>query len=124
MSVSSAEIKRQILISAGNSSIKKRMDANPPGITEGEQIEIGNDLEAVTRLKGWTLIETYMLRRMNLVGLVLDAEAKPDDRGVARAFIELMQWMSLCIKRRDEILEKEKIKYVSQAKAIQKDESE
>lgn len=111
MTLSSAEIKRQILISAGSSDIKRRMDKNPPGISEGEQIEMGNDLEAVTKMRGWTLIESYMLRQMNLVGLALSDKENPDQKGIAKALIELMQWISLVIRRRDDILEKEKVKF-------------
>lgn len=120
--ISSSDIKRQILMSAGNSTIKKKMDQNPPGITEGEQIGLGNELEAVTRMKGWTVIESYMLRRMNLIGIVLADETKPDDKGVAKAFIELMQWISLCIKKRDELLEKEKMQH--EAKNVPQNKSE
>jgi len=123
MTLSSAEIKRQILISAGNSDIKKRMDKAPPGISEGEQIEIGNNLEALTRMKGWTLVESYMMRRMNLVGLVLSAEEDKDkdQKGVARGFIELMQWIELMIRRRDEIIEKETKAY-AKAQSVSEDE--
>ena len=122
MTLSSAEIKRQILMSAGSSEIKRRMDKNPPGISEGEQIEMGNDLEAITKMRGWTLIESYMLRQMNLVGLVLSDKEQPDQKGIAKAFIELMQWISLVIRRRDEILEKERLKY--EAKNVPQDEGE
>jgi len=87
------------------------MDKNPPGISEGEQIEMGNDLEAVTKMRGWTLIESYMLRQMNLVGLALSDKENPDQKGIAKALIELMQWISLVIRRRDDILEKEKVKF-------------
>ncbi len=111
MTLSSAEIKRQILMSASSSDIKRKMDKNPPGISEGEQIEMGNDLDAITKMRGWTLIESYMLRQMNLVGLVLSDKELPDQKGIAKAFIELMQWISLVIRRRDEILEKERLKY-------------
>ena len=122
MGLSSAEIKRQILISAGNFDIKKRMDQNPQGISDGEFIEIGNDLEAITRMRGWTIIESYMLRVMNLVGLALSEKENPDQKGIARGFIEMMQWIQLSIQRKDEILEKEKQKYV--AKSVSKDETE
>ena len=122
MTLSSADIKRQILISAGSSEIKRKMDKNPPGISEGEQIEMGNDLEAITKMRGWTLIETYMLRQMNLIGLILSDKESPDQKGIAKAFIELMQWITLVIKRRDDILEKERLKY--ETKSVSKDEGE
>ena len=121
MSLSSAEIKRQILMSAKDSIQKKRME-NPPGISEGELIEIGNDLEAVSRMRGWILIESYMLRRMNLVGLALSEKEQPDQKGIAKGFIELMQWIQLHIEKRDEILQKEKVKY--ETKTVPKNEGE
>jgi hypothetical protein len=117
----SAEIKRQILKSAKDSIQAKRME-NPPGISEGELIEIGNDLEAVSRMRGWILLESYMLRRMNLVGLALSEKDQPDQKGIARGFIELMQWIQLHIEKRDEILQKEKLKY--EAKNVSKNEGE
>jgi hypothetical protein len=119
--LSSAEIKRQILMSAKDSIQKKRME-NPPGIDEGELIEIGNDLEAVSRMRGWILIESYMLRRMNLVGLALSEKEQPDQKGIARAFIELMQWIQLHIEKRNEILAKENLKY--ETKSVSKDQGE
>lgn len=109
MPLSSAEIKRQILMSASGSPIRKKLE-QPPGISDGELIEMGNDLEAITRLKGWTLIESYMLRRMDLVGLAMSDQATTDQKGIARGFIELMQWIHLSIKKRDELMEKEKIR--------------
>ena len=122
MPLSSAEIKRQILMGAANSPIRKKME-QPPGISEGEMIEIGNDLEAVTRHRGWTLIESYMLRRMNLVGLAMSDKPDADQKGIAKGFIELMQWIQLSIRKRDELLENERLKY--EAKTVQeKQESE
>ena len=121
MNLSSAEIKRQILMSAKDSIQKKRME-NPPGISEGELIEIGNDLEALSRMRGWILVESYMLRRMNLVGLALSDKEQPDQKGIAKGFIELMQWIQLHIEKRDEILQKEKLKHETQS--VSKNKSE
>jgi len=108
MALSSAEIKRQILISAGSSEIKKKMDENPPGVSDGEMIEIGQDLENMTKTKGWIVVESYMLRRMNLIGLALSEKENPDHKGMARGFIELMQWIDLAIRKKDDLLQKEK----------------
>jgi hypothetical protein len=110
MSISSSEIKRQILMSAGQSDIKKRME-NPPGISDGELLEIGNDLKSVTKMRGWIWIESYMFRRMNLVGLVLSDKDQPDQKGIARGYIELMQVIQLHIQKAEEIEEKERLKY-------------
>ncbi len=108
MGLSSADIKRQILKSANESEIKKKVKERIVGISEGEQLEIGNELESVTRMKGWTIIESYLLRRMNLVGLALSEKEDPDGKGRARGYIELLQWIQLMIQNRDEILAKEK----------------
>ena len=120
MPLSSTEIKRQILMGATNSPMRKKME-QPPGISEGEMIEIGNDLEAVTRQRGWTLIESYMLRRMNLVGLAMSDQPNADQKGIAKGFIELMQWIHLSIQKRDELLEGERIKH--ETKNVPKKES-
>ena len=108
-------------MSAKDSIQKKRME-NPPGISEGELIEIGNDLEALSRMRGWILVESYMLRRMNLVGLALSDKEQPDQKGIAKGFIELMQWIQLHIEKRDEILQKEKLKHETQS--VSKNKSE
>ena len=120
MPLSSADIKRQILVNAINSPIRKKMES-PPGISEGELIEIGNDLEGVTKQRGWTLIESYMLRRMNLVGLAMADKPDPDQKGIAKGFIELMQWIQLSIQKRDELLEKERLKH---GKTVQEEQKE
>lgn len=119
--LSSAEIKRQILMGAKESIVKKRME-NPPGISDGELIEMGNDLEAVTKMKGWIWIESYMLRRMNLVGLALSDKENPDQKGIARGFIELMQYIQLSVEKKDELLTKERVKH--EAKTVPKNEGE
>jgi len=119
MPLSSAEIKRQILMGAANSPLRKRME-QPPGISEGELIELGNDLEAVTKQRGWTIIESYMLRRMNLVGLAMAEQPDPDQKGIAKGFIELMQWITLSIAKRNELLENERLKH--ETKSVPKEQ--
>jgi hypothetical protein len=113
MTLSGAEIKRQILMAANSSEIKKKVHENPPGISDGEYIEMGNDLEAITKMKGWILIESYMIRRMNLVGLALADKEQPDAKGIAKGYIELMQWIQIVIQKRDEILEQEKTRHAT-----------
>ena len=122
MSLSSAEIKRQILMSAGQSDIKKRFE-NPPGISEGELLEIGNNLKAVTKMNGWIWIESYMLKHMNLVGLALSDKEMPDQKGIAKGYINLMQVIQLHIQKAEEIEEKERLKY-AKTETIQKNEGE
>jgi len=121
MTLSGADIKRQILMSAGTSDIRAKMQAHgPPGITDGEFLEIGNSLKAVTKMAGWTWIESYMIRRMNLVGLAMSEKEIPDQKGIARGYIELMQAIQLHIQKAEEIEQKERLKY--ETKNVPKDE--
>jgi hypothetical protein len=101
------EIKRQILEQSEKSPVKAKMDANPPGISTGEMIELGNELDRTTKTPGWAILEQYMLSRMNLVGLAV-SDGSDLNRGVAKGFIEFMQWIDLVIKRRNKLLEEER----------------
>ena len=85
-------------------------------------LEIGNELEKITKAPGWTIIETYMMNRMNLVGLVLQEGVTELSRGVAKGFIELMQYIDLAIRRRNKILEEERLNH--EAKNVPEDEAE
>jgi len=122
MTLSSADIKRQIIQMAGSSDIKKRME-NPPGIPEGELLDVGNEFKKLTAGKGWLYLEAYMLRRMNLVGMALSDKDNPDQRGMARGYIELLQYVELSIRKAEEIEEKERTKY-AKAKNVQEDETD
>lgn len=118
--ISSDEIKRQIIKSVNTSPLKKKMNDRPPGITIGEQIEIGNELEKITKMPGWAIAEQYMLDKMNLIGLAIQ-DGSDVNRGVAKAFIEFMQWINLCIQRKDKILQEERTKH--ETKNVSKDEA-
>lgn len=120
--LSSADIKRDIIRQADSGVVRKRMQQAPPGITEGEQIELGNNLDSITKTAGWAIIEEYMLARMNLVGMAIDENLTDIHRGIAKGFIEMMQWIHLSIKQRNILLEKERLKY--EAKNVQEDEGE
>ena len=121
MNLSSDEIKRQIIQSTSTSPLKRRMEERPPGISEGEQVEIGNELERMTKTSGWAIAEQYMLEKMNLVGLATQ-DGSDINRGIAKAFIEFMQWINLCIQRKNKILEKERLKY--ETKSVSENEGE
>jgi hypothetical protein len=107
--LSSADIKREIIASASTSPVRKRMKEVPEGMTEGDQIEIGKALEAVTKLAGWSIIEKYMITRANVVGMAMNDNVTDKERGTAKGYIELMQWVTLAINRKDEILERERL---------------
>jgi len=123
--LSSADIKREIIKEAANSSIRKRVESLPVGMTEEDQMEIGNALESTTKTAGWTMVESYMLTRMNLVGMAIDEKSSEVKRGTAKGFIELMQWVHLAIKQKNDILERNRLKYeASKAKAVPEEEKE
>ena len=117
MSLSSAEIKRQILKSAESSTIKKKMDANPPGISDGERISMGNELESVTKMPGWLIVEAYMLR---FIAMKLNSDKYDEEVFIrANAFKDLMHYIELTIQARNELLEKERLGH--EAKTVSQD---
>jgi len=61
-----------------------------------------------------------MIRRMNLVGLAMSEKEIPDQKGIARGYIELMQAIQLHIQKAEEIEQKERLKY--ETKNVPKDE--
>jgi len=120
--LSSADIKRQIIDEAKNSSIRKKVESLPEGMTEGDQIEIGSALDNTTKTVGWSMIESYMLTRMNLVNMVVTDNSSEIARGTAKGFIEMMQWIHLSIKRKNELMERERLKH--ETKNVPKEEKE
>lgn len=112
MAISSAEIKRQILIASDKSGIKKKIQQalENQTMTEGEIIETGNALKEVANMKGWNYIEAFMLRRMDIVGLVFGEEDSMPQKGIARGYMELMHYIDQTISMRDEIIERERTK--------------
>lgn len=99
------EIKRQILKSADTGPLARKIQ-NPPGISSGEILEMGNALKKTTETDGWGVIEQYMLQKLNPAHLI---NANEKEKGVAEGYITLMQWIDLTIQARDKILEQEKI---------------
>jgi hypothetical protein len=104
MAISAADIKRQILQESSEVEMRKKIMKPPEGITEEEFIEIGKQFENLVKTKGWTHLEAFMIRRMNLVGLAF-SNKDPDQKGIARGYIELMQYVDLMIKRKNEYME-------------------
>jgi hypothetical protein len=121
VTISSEELKRQIIQSAPKSAIKKEMEkARPSGIPDDEQIGWGEDLQDTTKTKGFALMESFMHRKMNILGIVMNNEVGQDvQKGVAKGYIELMQWIELMIQKKDEILERERTKH--EAKTVPED---
>jgi len=104
--LSAPDIKRQILLSSDKTGIKKKLleqALRPEGKGDGEVIEMGHALEAITKMKGWIVIEEFMLRKMNIVGL-LYGKNNDEDKGLARGYVELMQYIDQVIKAKDELL--------------------
>ena len=107
--ISSEETKRQILISAEDSDIRKRIDKNPNGIPDGEYIAIGNELEEMTKTRGWPHVEAFMIRHMNLTGLAFSKENDTTSKGVAQGYIVLFQYIQSMIAKKDGLIEKQTI---------------
>jgi hypothetical protein len=117
--LSGADIKRQIIENA-NENIRKRKIEKDPGLNEGEELELGNSLETMTKTSGWSVVEDFMLARMNLVGMAVSESVSEVTRGVAKGYVELMQMVQWRIKRKNEIEEKERLKH--ETKTIPEDQ--
>ena len=115
--ISASEIKRQIFSDADTRIITKPIGV--PGIPDGEVIELGTELERITKMPGWAAIDKYMMENMNLVGLAVN-DGSETAKGVAKGFIGLMQFIHLAIKNKNIILEQERIKH--ETKTVPEDE--
>ena len=67
------------------------------------QIDI---LEAMTKTKGWVVVEEFMLRKMNIVGLIYNKDNE-ESKGIAKGYVELMQYIDQVIKAKEELISKE-----------------
>lgn len=116
--LSSSDIKRQIIEQAPK--LRMGNDAKiESGITEGDILELGNSLEALTKVAGWAVVEDFMLKRMNLVNMAISDNLNDVQRGIARGYIELMQMVQNRIKEKNIIEERERLKH--ETKTVQKD---
>jgi hypothetical protein len=106
MALDSAAIKRAIIDEAGkNSGIREKIQNNAPQISEGERIEIGNELERMTRTKGWAYVEAYIINHLNpAVTLFMKEDV---DKGEARGMMKVIQYVAAMIKHRDELIAKD-----------------
>ena len=107
--LSSAEIKRQILVSSKEGEIRKQIDngLSNGGLTEGEILEMAQEFENLVKTKGWIFIEAYMMKRMNITGLVF-GDVGDDQRGIAKGYMLVMQYIDQVIKTAKHLLGKEK----------------
>lgn len=107
--LSSSDIKREILMASDSSDIRKKINngISSGGLTEGEVIEMGREFENLVKTKGWVFVEAYMMKRMNITGLVF-GQADPDLKGIAKGYMLLMQYIDQIIKASKDLQEKEK----------------
>ena len=106
----SQELKRQILQDAEKSTTYNKIASNlknNPAV-EGELLEQGNALDSLVKQRGWTYVEEWMLRNMNVVGLIMSSTNNAEAKFRAKAYMELMQWINATIKARNAILSKDK----------------
>ena len=122
---SSADIKHEIIASAAKTeAVRKRIGSLvEAGVSEGDQIEMGNNLESMTKTPGWAIVENFMLTRMNLVGMAVSDGVSEVQRGVSKGYIELMQYIQLLIRQKNVLMEKERAKH-EKAENVPEDEKE
>jgi len=107
--LSSAEIKRQILVSSDKGEIRKQIGNSLANgvLTEGEVLEMAQEFEILAKSRGWIFVEAYMMKRMNITGLVF-GDVDVDQRGIAKGYMLLMQYIDQIIKTAKHLLDKEK----------------
>jgi len=99
-----SDFKRQILEEGNNSSIRKQIQSKlEHRDTKGEILEIGKALENLVKQTGWSYIEAYMFRMMNLTGLLM-GQTDERQQGVAAGYVQLMQYVDQMIKAKNAIL--------------------
>ena len=98
-----ADFKRQILHEGNTSSIRKQITSKlGHRDTEGEILEIGKALESLVKMKGWSYVEAYMFRTMNITG-VLMGTIEESQKGIAAGYVQLMQYVDQMIKAKNAI---------------------
>jgi hypothetical protein len=108
MAFDSAAIKRAIIEEGGRSSgIRGQLKNNAPQMSEGERIEMGEELERMTKTKGWAYIEAYIIGHCN-PAQVLFSDNK-DANLEARGMVKIMQYVNFAIEHKNAILKKEEI---------------
>ena len=101
-----SEIKRQILMESDTTGIAKRLVQKwEEGRDDSTTIEMGQAYETMTKTKGWMFLEAWILKHINIVGLVFGKENQ-EQKGIAQGLISLMQHMDQVIRAKDEILER------------------
>jgi len=106
--VNPADLKRQILMQSEQTGIRKKiLSQHDTGITNDDVLEIGEALDKLTEQKGWTYIETYILKQADPIGLLF-AEDNPVKKGEAKGLIKLMQYVDQMIKAKNELISKQR----------------
>jgi len=110
MTLSSADIKRQILLSAKKSDVRGKIDSAIESglLNDNDVLEQGEAFERMTTSKGWAFFEARMFRDLNPVVLITgDANEKAMAGARASVRIEDLHFIESMIQRRKEILEED-----------------
>jgi hypothetical protein len=106
MPLSTAEIKRQILLQSDDSGIRKEMVKRHVGRDEDMIIEWADALEQMVKLKGWSILEGFLIREMDIPGMYAD-NANERKIGYGKAMMTVMQFVDQTIKAKAEILKRQ-----------------
>lgn len=60
----------------------------------------------MTKVSGWAVVEEFMLKRMNLVGMAMQDNSSELVRGIARGYIELITYVQRTIQHKNAIQER------------------
>lgn len=102
--LSSADIKRKILMDSNNGEIRKRIDTaiEDGALTNNDILEFGEAFETMVKTKGWLLFERRMLQDLDPMVLVSGNE---ETKTRAKVRLYDMQWIDLMIREKVRILE-------------------
>lgn len=98
--LSSSNIKREILANSGVTDIRKKIHEKLTSDQEEMYLEIGEALEHLTKHKGWSYVEAYMMK------FIMSNLLDDDNNGLTKGFVRLMHYIDQMIKVRNDILEK------------------
>ena len=116
----SAEIKRQIIENARDSVRKRESHEVPEGLTEDKIVEVGKALEVMTKTGGWIHLEAWMFRKADLVNMTIQGNTSELQRGIAKGYLEIIDYVARMIAEKDKILDRERLQY--EAKNVSKNQ--
>lgn len=98
--LSSAMIKRQMLMESDVTGIRKRIALEITDEQRGDYIKMGEAFEHLVQSEGWVYLEAYMMKYI-MNRILLDEKEE-----ITKGFINLMHYVDQIIRAKDDIKKK------------------